>query len=359
MVQIFQTEPRQVSVQDVREQLRSLWMSEALTDRAVIRAHTHNLIVYVPATLGDINQAMERVIKATLLRPGRVILIHADSTGVDGLNAWVTTYCRPVKNHKVCGELVALAASGHLRDEVHSTVSSLLLPDLPVVLVWLDQPSMRDHLFLELLEETDRVIFDSSRSEHIVETLRAQSLLPARFQIGDLTWARLTPFRRLVAHLVDEIGAHTLVSRLSSVHIEVVSKAVPSSAVLLAGWLADSLKWEFNKAESTSSSMTLRYSTSQDAVSVKLNAVESGTVPHGTIMRCVFQGAAGAAFISLTYVPERACIELTNMLDGLSERRHGYAAGPVDAASALAEELDFGYDPVYRRALQAAVNAFV
>jgi glucose-6-phosphate dehydrogenase assembly protein OpcA len=351
---------QKVSVSAIRDELRALWASEAMNDEAVIRARTHNLIVYTAGQrpAGDTAQWL---IEATLERPGRVILIDARPGTEPGLDAWVTTYCRAAQRRQVCGELVTLAVGGPLRDELHSTVVALLAADLPVYLWWTEIPDEDDHLFEHLAGEADRVLVDSDAAPDAAQALQALAALDVA-RLGDLNWARLTPWRRLLAQLWDTPTLREHLAHIRSLDVHHIARddfKDAARALLLVGWLVDRLGYELVSAQT---SPTGGYITTwqKGRWQGKVEIVESthAHLDSGEIVGVFIQAGAEPPYVMprLALTPEQACIELR--LDDASPTpaRLGSPFQPVSLAEALAEELDFGYDPVYRSALTRAAE---
>ena len=134
MTEPYRSESKPVGVAGIKEELKALWAAEAVEGRVVVRARTHNLIVYTPASRASIDEVIQQVVDLTAARPGRVIVIHDDPESESKLESWVNIYCQVQGNHQLCGESIVLSVGGDQRDEVHSTVLSLLAADLPVSL---------------------------------------------------------------------------------------------------------------------------------------------------------------------------------------------------------------------------------
>lgn len=67
--------------------------------------------------------------------------------------------------------------------------------------------------------------------------------------LTDLNWARLTPWRELIAQCFDPVNLRPLLDQLSEVHFEYEANSPRvllhrMQALLLTGWLASRLKWE-------------------------------------------------------------------------------------------------------------------
>src|SRR5687768_2701687 len=111
MAVVTTSDPRHVNINEIRGQLRALWASQSMNGEAIIRASTHNLIVFV-ADHKAAEETTQRIIELTSDRPGRVILIDVEPGDEDRVDAWVTTYCRPAGKKQICGELITLAVRG-------------------------------------------------------------------------------------------------------------------------------------------------------------------------------------------------------------------------------------------------------
>src|SRR5688572_19075342 len=279
-------EPVQVSIGEIRRELRNLWASEAMNDEAVIRASTHNLIVFV-ADHAAAEETTRRIVELTADRPGRVILIDVEPGDESRVKAWVTTYCRTFGKKQICGELITLAVRGTLREEIHSTVVSLLAPDLPVFLWWTCDLDPANHLFERLSRNADRVVVDSTLLGGAAQGLRDITSLPESLHIGDLNWARLTPWRRALAQLWDLQSMQQKLQGLHALEIEYSSEGSwenSEHALLLAGWLAQMLEWKFDSSNTDETdSCTIAWHKGKKSGTLTLRARKDASVPVGEI----------------------------------------------------------------------------
>ncbi|GAA1666462.1 glucose-6-phosphate dehydrogenase assembly protein OpcA [Nonomuraea maheshkhaliensis] len=146
------------------------------------------------------------------------------------------------------GEVVVLRLYGELTEHADSVVSPLLLPDTPVVAWWPgaapDVPSKDAIGALAQRRITDAKGFDDGGVKSLV--IRAKGY--ARGDT-DLAWARLTPWRSLLAAAFDQ--------PVGKVRKGVV-EAAPGhpSAPLLAAWLSERLGVSMKVAESAGPGLT-------------------------------------------------------------------------------------------------------
>lgn len=356
MSDLTQMEPVQVNIGEIRRELRNLWASEAMSDEAVIRASTHNLIVYV-ADHTAAEETTRRIIELTADRPGRVILIDVEPGDENRVDAWVTTYCRSYGKKQICGELITLAVRGTLRDEIHSTVVALLAPDLPVFLWWTCDLDPANHLFERLSRNVDRVVVDSTQLGDAAQGLNEIAGLPEQLHIGDLNWARLTPWRRALAQLWDLASARGRLDSLKSLEIHYASSGNlqdAERALLLGGWLADRLGWQFEAGTGPEPGVCeINWQRDNEKGSLVIRPGE-GSQDGEVVAVTIYCGPGEPVTKSILALhSDEACIKIQPTEQGPLIIR---SYKPVSTSAALAEEIDMGYDPMYRIALGRAVE---
>ncbi|NRQ30362.1 glucose-6-phosphate dehydrogenase assembly protein OpcA [Nonomuraea sp. NN258] len=159
------------------------------------------------------------------------------------------------------GEIVVLRLYGELTQHADSVVSPLLLPDTPVVAWWpgkAPQVPARDPIgVLALRRITDAKGFDDGGIEELKS--KAKHYTPGD---TDLSWARLTPWRSLLAAAFDQP-----VGEVAEGVVE--AAAGHPSAPLLAAWLTERLGAPVTVADSPGPGLTaVRLRTSDGELSV-------------------------------------------------------------------------------------------
>ncbi|MFD1930598.1 MULTISPECIES: glucose-6-phosphate dehydrogenase assembly protein OpcA [Nonomuraea] len=145
------------------------------------------------------------------------------------------------------GEVVVLRLYGELTDHADSVVSPLLLPDTPVVAWWPGEaPAMPAQDAVGSLAQ--RRITDAKSAHDGVKALagRAKGYAPGD---TDLAWARLTPWRSLLAAAFDQP-----VGKVKKGFVD--AAAGNPSAPLMAAWLSERLGAPVKVAESTGPGLT-------------------------------------------------------------------------------------------------------
>lgn len=262
---IIRGEAKPTPLENIEKGVTALWQTATktkddgeITDAAqtpVMRACVLNLVIYTETEEG-LEQVTEIVARLTWAYPCRAIVLLARSDRpADSMNAWISAHCQlpDPKGSKVCCEQITIEGSLEASERLASMVLPLLVPDLPVVIWWPGDPALEGPFFERLMDTSDRLIVDSRRFEDPVRSFnRLAQLSEMRFRgvaISDLNWARLTPWRRLIAQFFD---APEIMPYLSHVDRITIDYEAPdkgnnpnfSEALLLVGWLGHQLGWK-------------------------------------------------------------------------------------------------------------------
>ena len=238
-----------VPIGGIEKELGRLW--EASGDSKT-RASLVNLAVYSEVD-GSLQANSSTVRSIAGEHAMRAILVEADPFAEgSSAEAWISMHCYPrgSKGGAVCSEQISFRLAGEAARSLQSVVFSHLDSDLPLALWW--QAPFRTPEEGKLWRWVDRLIFDSRSWEDPSGQFAAVSSIPllaeARTVLCDLNWARSLPVRQALAGLFDTPGALAelaSVSRLELVH----GPESRSTALLLAGWIADRLGWTREEGE--------------------------------------------------------------------------------------------------------------
>lgn len=162
----------------------------------------------------------------------------------------------------ICWEEVVVPARREDAPFLQSYVEPMLLGDLPVVLWVPQEPNCAAQDFRRLADMADRVVLDSSAFSVPIRGLRLMADLvretAGHSTVGDLSWARLTPWRELVADVFEDPGRRGMLDGIETVAVSYGSEVVDSElaaggeerlgpavarALLFCGWMASRLGW--------------------------------------------------------------------------------------------------------------------
>jgi glucose-6-phosphate dehydrogenase assembly protein OpcA len=366
--------PKEVDLVAIERELTQLWKAAAEpaagdVSAPVVRACSLNLVVVTDAQ-GTLDTVGDMIGDVTLEHPARIFLIALDRhAGTPSLDAWISARCSlPVPGGKqVCCEQITMVAHGSDVEKIPSTVTSLLVPDVPAVVIWKTRVDRMDRVFEALVSVADRVLMDSSE-----ETESEQPLVPwyetlrtsrDHVAFGDLAWTHLTSWRAMVAKAFEPVESRIHLDAIAEVSIGYSSTTTPrhsgfSQALLLVGWLVHTLHWNIIRplrkndqgdygAEFQSGKQALHISISQHAPAEKRpGRIEGVTMRSREGMTAALTATASGDSILLR----------KQFADGGGEQAIGSVRDGTETAL-LARELEvFQRDVVYEKSMKSLVS---
>ncbi len=273
-----------------------------------VRASVLNLVVYA-ASEGAARRAAQVVAGLAGQHPSRTLIAVArPSEAEPRIDAELAAHCHPAAGleQQACCEEVVLKVRGRAARHLHSVIVPLLVPDLPVYVWWTADPPRDAHVFEEILESADRLIVDSSRFRPPLAGMAWLARLCVERPgcgLGDLTWARLTPWRQVLGQHCQRAPRPYLerVREAEILYARTEARTAPSGALLMLGWLAARYGWVGGPA-GRGERFSLR-SPEGEPVSVTIGPGEGcpGLAP-GSLVSVVLRGAGqeGAATLSIS-----------------------------------------------------------
>jgi glucose-6-phosphate dehydrogenase assembly protein OpcA len=372
---------RRVDIQAIEQELASFWELAGAPEAGhgpVTTARVLNLIAVTarPADAARVQQTLSGLIYRY---PCRAILVLAEVGAPEpGLEAWIQAHCQlpDPSGVQVCCEQISLQARGAALRDAGAVVLPLLVPDLPVSLWWLGEPPgsrprapaqptaeppgerLLAELFGRLLSVSDQLIVDSAAFAGPGQGLRWLAArcdqAAGRYHVADLAWARLAPWRTLLAQCFDPPEARAYLTRIERIELEhAPGPDGQVEAVLLVAWLASRLGWEPGAApQQGAARLSLR--AGPRTVAVELYSRGQAGPTAGAVRRVALY-AGGAHFaVRLT---EPSCAAVEAVLESRSQPARVLRLPPANEAELLARLLDtLGGDPVYEAALMLAAQ---
>ena len=363
-----------LDVEVVEGQLAELWKQIAGGDTleddvAVLRARVANLLVFV-ATAELLDEVHQMILELTAIHPSRVLLMHGAREAPDrDIEMAVESFCQTDKRtgaKRLSCEEVTLSAQGSFVAELPSAALPLLVSDLSTFLWWRDVPRTNDKVFGSLLRAADRLVIDSAEFEDTERDLLEINKLFGggwgSIGISDLNWARLTFWRGLLADFYDVPAYHAWLDDIDSVRLDYVGpeqapETIAPQALLISGWLASRLGWEFgDQAQHEGNSEITSFSCrSKDNRNIKLelHRVERGERKPGRLVRVELRSSS-ATPVSFKVVRSEDNLHLLSetKLGGDTHRGRVLPVRNRSAAQLLSRELEIlCNDQIYQEAL--------
>jgi glucose-6-phosphate dehydrogenase assembly protein OpcA len=193
-------------------------------------------LVAIYFTAQQYERASEALEAAGAVHPCRLIVLVADQLSEsDTLTARVSI----VRSAgAISMERVVLTATGKAVRHLESAMMGLLLPELPMVVVWGGRP--HGDLLQRAVESADRIIVDSGARPPTYLTEQAR-LLARGAPLGDLAWARIFPWQSVAAEVLDLANLREHRGNIKRARV-ICAGAIGAEGLLLAGWMTSRIK---------------------------------------------------------------------------------------------------------------------
>lgn len=203
--------------------------------------------------------------------PCRVIFIQ--EVKASSLKVSVSVETREEAPGLIC-EQIFLEAGHQELARIPFIILPLIVPDLPIYLLWGQDPLTEKVILPTLQPYASRLIFDSEGSDNL--QLFAQNMLKLLknhpTQITDMNWARMGGWRQVLAQTfdcqerVDQLSSSKTIKIIYNNRVTDLTLHPQRQALYLQAWLAVQLGWEFDRIEHDQASIRLYYKNGPDVI---------------------------------------------------------------------------------------------
>lgn len=239
----------------IESELEKIWDSLQGTNK--MRACLFNLIIYSKKSqrIGYLSEITQKIIEKF---PCRIIFItHDETCSSHDLKTSVSVLTADEGEYEIVCDLIEIEVCSKDHPRVPFVILPHILPDLPIYLVYADDPSEKNPVAENLKNLASRIIFDSEGACSL--PLFAKAVLGYHERchgtIADLNWARTEGWRSLFASVfkgescLEEIKhAKTIEMHYNSRETNYVCHTSIQS-IYLTTWLAVQLGWTLKKIE--------------------------------------------------------------------------------------------------------------
>ena len=275
---------------DIQRTLNKIW--ESLETKNTTRASLFNLIFYSQQNhrAAYIQQLAQKVIKKF---PSRILFICADkSSQTDLLKTHVSLLCSNHGEYDVACDYIHFEATGNAIERIPFVLLPHILPDLPVYLIWGEDPSQTSPLFHQLSSFATRLIFDSETTENLAHFSKSTTQLYETnpIDIADLNWARLESWRDLLSMVFYSEENLKHIQRSCEIAISYNAKEsqffchTPIQSIYLQAWIACQLNWQYQSCHKEKDTLLFCYQSQHSTIKVRLIPVSKEQLPPGLIL---------------------------------------------------------------------------
>lgn len=308
-----------VSLAEVLRQLNVLRVAAARREIGDLEhIHPRNSVldvIVISSQPEEAERAATVVEDLAIHHPCRAVVV-LDEPGArrSRIDASVTSLTHPLVAGVACQyEQVFLRVQGPAADHIPSLVDSLLIPDVITYLWWTGDPPLRTPRFASVLEAADVLLVDSSRfarSQESFTQLAGVVAETANTVFGDFHWARLQPWRELLAQFFNPPTRRPFLHGIGALGIDYVAlgRGNRSAAALFAGWVGSTLGWQLKRSAAGRGGVLAAHLVSPhgDPVEIAMRPVEMDGFAPGEItgIRIDAVGAGRTCLVHAIRSPE-------------------------------------------------------
>jgi glucose-6-phosphate dehydrogenase assembly protein OpcA len=238
-----------VKPEAIESQLREIW--ERLAKENKMRACLFNLIVFnrYSSRTDYIREIVQKVIDKF---PCRVLFISEDPEHQKPyLKTAVSVVVASQGEGAIACDYIDIGVAGNDLEKAPFVLLPHLIPDLPVTLLWTEDPSIPHPLFPRLTQFSHRIIFDSECADNLLTfSQTVLSLNEKGHDVADLNWARTEGWRDLITSLFHSPDRLAQLEDLQSLNILYNERTTEQfchlkiQSMYLLSWLACRLRWK-------------------------------------------------------------------------------------------------------------------
>lgn len=289
----------------IETDLTRLW--EAQAGSGLTKACLFNLIVYTdePRRTKYFQDVISAIIEKS---PCRIIFIQGNrDAGQDYLKVAVSTAATGKGSSMVACEQIVIEAAGSHLARVPYLILPHFVPDLPIYLLWGEDPT-QDNPILSLLEKfACRLIFDSECTENLAQfsqgIIRRLENEQRQRTLIDMNWVAISGWRQVLAKAFDSQEKINQLIHAESIKIHynhppsdyLTHNDIP--AIYLQAWLAAQLQWNFQAMHKSPDGIQFNYESDQKPLTIHLIAKQISSFPPGAILSIDIKGKEDLSFI--------------------------------------------------------------
>ena len=290
----------------IESELIKIW--EALAKENKMRASLFNLIVFnrLSPRTDYIRSIVQKVVEKF---PCRTLFVSEDPEAKESyLKTAVSVVIPKVEESTVACDQIDIGVAGSDLEKVPFLLLPHILPDLPVYLLWAEDPSQPHPLFKPLVKLATRIIFDSESADNLLNF--SEKLLELRSETGidiaDLNRARTEGWRDLVASLFNDPQRQTDLKEIETVKLTYNAQEteffchLKIQAIYLLAWLSSRLKWKCLTAEKN---LRFTFQNGERKIEAAIDTSNWEKLGPGTIISAQLLDARGHQF-EASRIPE-------------------------------------------------------
>lgn len=278
------------SPSEIQAELSRIW--DSMEGANKMRASLFNLIFYTQKNerAAYIRKIAHKVVEKF---PSRVILVTTDKDSKENyLKTSVSVIPASKGEYDIACDMIEIEAAGDQQMRIPFVILPHILPDLPIYLIWAEDPTQANPLCYSLEKFASRLIFDSESTDNLPRFAQAvlDQRAKTRSDIADLNWARLETWRDVISNVFYNPEKLEQLYRTKSIEITFNAQETEFfchtsiQAIYLQGWLASQLDWQFQDVGKHNEGIKFAYLNNNTPIEVAIKAARYSQFAPGSIV---------------------------------------------------------------------------
>lgn len=279
----------EIRLADIEKELHNLW--ETQKDKKLIKASLFNLIIY--ADVKEKSDFLDDMVKTILEKyPCRIIFISGNTDpSKNALQTSVANIIVGKGENAVACDRINIDVSPQQLHRVPFIILPLLIPDLPIYLLWGKDPTGEMDILPHLRPYASRLIFDSDSTHNLQDFSREmlKEIDAGTLEIRDINWAAAGSWREILTHLFNTAEKIKRLRNCKNLRLEfngACAKHISHpeiQAIYLQAWLAAQMGWQYDSYKQDKGSSQIVYSQGDHQVLVELIPMPLASKISGSI----------------------------------------------------------------------------
>lgn len=279
-----------IEIPNIEAELQKIWRTQTVGNQ--LKASLFNLVIYSHEPRRT--EYLKGVMRNFVMKfPCRIIFIdHRRDSPTEYLKVSVSDRLLGMDNNAISCDQIYVEVTTSLLGRVPYIILPHFVPDLPIYLMWGQDP-VYEHEVLPALEQyAVRLIYDSECNHNLkIFSLKIlEKMRRSKLEFMDVSWGLIGGWRDAISECFD--CEEDLASLFDSDSLTIVYNAVQHDkifhaerqAIYLQTWIAAQMRWRFVEQIKDDNKIVLRYNNGKHDVFVNLISDHKPDLPPGQII---------------------------------------------------------------------------
>ena len=279
-----------IEIANIEEELQKLWRSQVFGNQ--LKAGLFNLVIYSHEARRT--EYLKEMIRNFILKfPCRIIFIdHKKEAHPEQIKVSVSDRLKGADDTVAYCDQIYIEVTSAFIHRVPYIILPHFIPDLPIYLLWGQDPVYEHEILPEIEEYAVRLIYDSECNHNlkIFSTKILEKMRKSNLEFMDVSWGLITGWRDALAVCYD--SEEQVIVLHSADTIQITYNAVledkifhaERQAIYFQAWIASEMEWTFVETRKENDRNIISYNNGEKNITVTLIPSHHKDLPVGQLV---------------------------------------------------------------------------